>query len=273
MMNPQVNAITLAVGDIETAKGFYNRGLGCELQEDHDGFASLGLGDGSSTLGLYRWEALAKDAGVAPDSSGFRAFTLSYILDRGDDVDAVMTNAQRAGAEVLRPARRALWGGYSGYFADPDGYLWKVASNKRPRSSARGGDAARRTIKPREIAVTLGVEDFKKVKEFYKNLGCPIDKSFGSFATFALGDRSSTLGLYRRRTLAKDAGVSEGGTGFHGFTLSHLAATGEEVDKMLSQAAGAGATIAKQAETASWGGYSGYFADPDGNLWKVAAAA
>jgi uncharacterized glyoxalase superfamily protein PhnB len=174
---------------------------------------------------------------------------------------------------VLKPAHRALWGGHNEYFADPDGYLWKVASNKRPRSSARLAEAAQRTVKPREIAVTLGVEDFKRVKAFYKSLGCPIDKSFGSFATFALGDRSSTLGLYRRETLAKDAGVSADGTGFHGFTMSHLATTGEEVDQLLSQAAGPGATIAKPAEAASWGGYSGYFADPDGNLWKVAAAA
>jgi catechol 2,3-dioxygenase-like lactoylglutathione lyase family enzyme len=129
-------------------------------------------------------------------------------------------------------------------------------------------------VKPSETAVTLGVEDFKTVKEFYsEGLGCPIDKSFGSFVSFNLGDGSSTLGLYKRKALARDAGVGADGNGFRGFTLSHLVGSSEQVDQMLAQAAGAGGAIAQPAQAASWGGYSGYFADPDGNLWKVAAPA
>jgi uncharacterized protein len=277
-MNPQVSAITLAVRDIERAKEFYSQGLGRQIRQDEGEFVSLELGEGSSTLALYGWEALAEDAGAAPDSSGFRAFTLSYILERGEHVDAVMARAREAGAKIGKPARRAFWGGYSGYFSDPDGYLWKVGSTKRPtRGSGREDSeqaAQRPTVKPSETAVTLGVEDFKSVKKFYsEGLGCPIDKSFGSFATFKLGDDSSTLGLYKRKALAKDAGVSADGNGFRGFTLSHIVASAEQVDQMLAQAAHAGGTIAKPAQPASWGGYSGYFADPDGNLWKVAAPA
>jgi uncharacterized protein len=233
------------------------------------------LGEGSSTLALYGWEALAEDAGVAPDSSGFRAFTLSYIVEQGEHVDAIMDRAQRPGAKIGKPARRAIWGGYSGYFSDPDGYLWKVGSTKRPRRGRGSEGAAQRpAVKPSETAVTLGVEDFKNVKKFYsEGLGCPIDKSFGSFATFKLGDESSTLGLYKRKALAKDAGVSADGNGFRGFTLSHTVASGEQVDQLLAQAARAGGKIAKPAQAAPWGGYSGYFADPDGNLWKLAAPA
>ena len=96
-------------------------------------------------------------------------------------------------------------------------------------------------MKPRETAVTLGVEDFKRVKEFYgEGLGCPIDKSFGSFASFKLGDDSSTLGLYKRKALAKDAGVSADGNGFRGFALSRIVASGAEVDQLLEQATRAG---------------------------------
>ncbi len=277
-MNPQISAITLAVRDIENAKEFYSQGLGCLIRQEEGGFVSLELNEGSSTLALYGWEALAEDAGVAADSSGFRAFTLSYIVDRGEDVDAVMARAREAGAKIGKPARRAFWGGYSGYFSDPDGYLWKVASTKRPArgSGRRDSDQAaqRPAVKPSETAVTLGVEDFKSVKKFYSDgLGCPIDKSFGSFATFKLGDDSSTLGLYKRKALAKDAGVSADGSGFRGFTLSHIVTSNEEVDQMLAQVARAGGKIAKPAQTASWGGYTGYFTDPDGNLWKVAARA
>jgi uncharacterized protein len=278
-VTPQVSAITLAVSDIERAKDFYTQGLGCRILQGEGGFVSLELGEGSSRLALYGWEALAEDAGVAAHSSGFRAFTLSYIVDQGEQVDAVMARAQGAGAKIGKAAGRAFWGGYSGYFSDPDGYLWKVGSNKRPaRGSRRGGSeqAAEQpvAVKPRETAVTLGVEDFKRVKEFYgEGLGCPIDKSFGSFASFKLGDGSSTLGLYKRKALAKDAGVSADGSGFRGFTLSHIVASGDQVDQMLAQAARAGGEIATPAQAASWGGYSGYFADPDGNLWKVAAPA
>ena len=69
---------------------------------------------------------LAEDAGVAPDGSGFRGFTLSYIVRSEERVDAVLAEAERAGGKIAKPAQRASWGGYFGYFADPDGYLWKV---------------------------------------------------------------------------------------------------------------------------------------------------
>src|SRR6266545_1819509 len=77
------SAITLAVKDIVRAKEFYTQGLGCQLLQEEGEFVSLGLGEGSSTLALYGWDALAEDAGIAADSDGFRAFTLSYIVERG----------------------------------------------------------------------------------------------------------------------------------------------------------------------------------------------
>ena len=73
-------------------------------------------------------EALAADAGVSADGSGFRGFTFNYLVRSEERVDAVLADAERAGGTIAKAAERAPWGGYSGYFADPDGYLWKVVS-------------------------------------------------------------------------------------------------------------------------------------------------
>ncbi|MGH9332830.1 MAG: VOC family protein [Vicinamibacteria bacterium] len=104
-----------------------SEGLGCPIEQDQGGFVSFNLGGGSSVLALYTWDALAADAGVASDGSGFRGITLSYIVPSAERVDEVLAQAKRAGGTIARPAERAQWG-YSGYFADPDGYLWKIAS-------------------------------------------------------------------------------------------------------------------------------------------------
>jgi catechol 2,3-dioxygenase-like lactoylglutathione lyase family enzyme len=127
-MKPQISAITLGVRDLNRAKQFYNEGLGCQVEQDQGGFVSFNLGNGSSALALYTWNALAADAGVASDGSGFRGITLNYIVPSAEHVDEVLAQVQRAGGTIARPAQRAQWGGYFGYFADPDGYLWKVAS-------------------------------------------------------------------------------------------------------------------------------------------------
>jgi catechol 2,3-dioxygenase-like lactoylglutathione lyase family enzyme len=127
-MNPQISAITLGVSDVNRAKQFYSEGLGCPIEKDYPGFVSFNLGDGSSALALYPWDALADDAGVASDGSGFRGITLNYIVPSTEQVDDVLAQAERAGGTIVTPAQRAPWGGYFGYFSDLDGYLWKVAS-------------------------------------------------------------------------------------------------------------------------------------------------
>ena len=83
-------------------------------------------------LGLYARAALAEDAGVPAQGSGFRGFTLSHNVRSPEEVERVLAEAVAAGATLVRPARRAEWGGYSGYFADPDGFLWEVAHNPDP---------------------------------------------------------------------------------------------------------------------------------------------
>lgn len=129
-MSLQLSAITLGVKDIDRAKKFYSDGLGCTIAQDHPGFVSLKVGDSPVKVGLYTWDALAADAGVPSDGSGFRGVTLNYIVEGGSSeerIAEVMAAAKRAGATIIKPAQKAQWGGYSGHFSDPDGYIWKVS--------------------------------------------------------------------------------------------------------------------------------------------------
>ena len=127
-MNPHVSVITLGVRDLGQAKQFYSEGLGWPIQQEQDDWVCFSLGDGSFALALYPWDALADDAGVAPDGNGFRGVTFAYNVRSEDRVDTVLSEAERAGGATIQPPRRTDWGGYSGYFADPDGYLWEVAT-------------------------------------------------------------------------------------------------------------------------------------------------
>jgi len=126
-VNPEINAILIGVKDMDRSKKFYAEGLECPIENDYPQFKSFKLGNGSPTLGLYPREALAADAGVSPEGSGFSGVTLHYIVKSSERVDEVLAQAERAGAKIVKPAQKVQWG-YFGYFADPDGYLWKVAA-------------------------------------------------------------------------------------------------------------------------------------------------
>jgi uncharacterized protein len=124
-------------------------------------------------------------------------------------------------------------------------------------------------MKPRISMITLGVADMQRAVEFYeKRLGLPLKDATPDVAFFNLN--GSWLGLYGRDALAKDAAVSPGGGGFDGVALAHNVVSEAEVDEVLAQAVAAGATLTKPAQKAFWGGYHGYFHDPDGHLWEVA---
>ena len=125
-MGLQVTAIMLGVADLARSKAFYADGLGATVDQDYPTFVSLKL-DGGSALALYERSAAAADAGVSPEGSGFRGVSFHHIVGSPEEVDEVMAAAAAAGAETVRPAAKVQWG-YFGYFADPDGYLWKVAA-------------------------------------------------------------------------------------------------------------------------------------------------
>lgn len=126
-MSVEVTSIMIGVKDLDRAKEFYGAGLGCRIDKDFPTFVQLDLGSGSSSLSLYQWDAAAQDAGVAPEGSGFRGVSFHHIVASPEAVDEVMAKATAAGGAVVKVAEAAQWGGYSGYFSDPDGYLWKVA--------------------------------------------------------------------------------------------------------------------------------------------------
>ena len=124
----QVTAIMLGVKDLARSKKFYGEGLGRTIDKDYPTFVSVSLGDGSS-LALYEREAAAQDAGVSAEGSGFTGISFHYIVTSRQTVDEVIATAVAAGGEVVKAAAGAQWGGYSGYFSDPDGHLWKAATS------------------------------------------------------------------------------------------------------------------------------------------------
>lgn len=124
----KMSTVMLGVEDLNRAKTFYAEGLGCSIADDYPQFVSLDLGDGSPSLALYPREAAAQDAGVSPEGSGFQGVSFHFIVDSSDAVDEIMAQAAAAGGTIVKQAAKAQWGGYFGYFADPDGYLWKIAT-------------------------------------------------------------------------------------------------------------------------------------------------
>jgi predicted enzyme related to lactoylglutathione lyase len=124
----EVTAIMIGVEDLARSKKFYGEGLGCTIDQDYPNFVSINLGEGSSSLALYEREAAAQDAGVSSEGSGFRGVSFHFIVPSSEEVDEVMGNAVAAGGGVVKEATASQWG-YFGYFSDPDGYLWKVASS------------------------------------------------------------------------------------------------------------------------------------------------
>ncbi len=125
-------------------------------------------------------------------------------------------------------------------------------------------------MEPRISIVTLGVSDLARSVEFYRDgLGLVLyDENTESIAFFQ--NRGTWLALYPREALAADVGIPTGGSGFSGVTLAHNLRSKEEVDELLEVAVSAGATLVKPAQDTFWGGYSGYFSDPDGYLWEIA---
>jgi hypothetical protein len=124
-------------------------------------------------------------------------------------------------------------------------------------------------MEPRISIITLGVSDLQRSIQFYRDgLELPMRDWEGDIAFF---ETSATwLSLFPEEKLAEDVGVSHKGEGVAGFTLAHNVRSREEVDQIVKQAASAGAEVVKSPQETNWGGYSGYFADPDGFLWEVA---
>ncbi len=182
-----IQALTLEVPDPAAAERFYG--------------AAFGLN------GRLRYRAAE-----AP-TTGFRGFTVSLVVSGPGTVDALVGAALEAGAKPLKPAAKSFWG-YGGVLQAPDGAIWKVATSAKKNTGAATKEIDR-------MVLLLGVGDFVASKRFYVDHGLTVAKSFArSYAEFETPPDSVGLGLYKRRALAKDAGVPADGTGSHRLAIN-----------------------------------------------------
>ena len=137
-MKPRVSVLTLGVDDLERALRFYREGLGLKTdgivgtEFEHGAVVFFPL-KGSMMLALYPRKEISWDARVSLQPSSSTELTIGHNVNSEEEVDDVMGQAQRAGARIAKPAGPTFWGGYAGYFHDPDGHLWEVAWNPQLR--------------------------------------------------------------------------------------------------------------------------------------------
>ncbi|MGW9182488.1 glyoxalase [Agromyces sp. NPDC055661] len=176
-----IDSITLDAADPEAAQRFYADAFGLTTQ-----------------VRTRRSDAA---------STGFRGYTMSLVTSQPANVRALFDAAVAAGATVLKPLAKSLWG-FGGLVQAPDGAIWNLATSEKK-------DTAPASKEFEHIVLLLGVEDVSASKRFYGDRGLAIAKSFGSYVDFATPSSPIGLGLYKRRALAKTAGVSEEGSGSH----------------------------------------------------------
>lgn len=133
-MKPRITVITIGVDDLERAFRFYRDGLGLNTEgiigKEFE-FGAVAFFDLQAGLKLAVWprKSIARDSGLSLGSASATEFTLGHNVSSKDEVDAVMKQAQDAGAVVVKPAQQTFWGGYAGYFQDPDKHLWEIVWN------------------------------------------------------------------------------------------------------------------------------------------------
>jgi len=133
-MKPRISVITLGVDHLERSLRFYRDGLGLRTpgivgrEFEHGAVAFFDLQPGLK-LAIWPRASMAHDTGLAPGDARPAGFTIGHNVSSREEVDAVMRQAADAGAAIIKPARETFWGGYAGYFQDPDGHLWEVAWN------------------------------------------------------------------------------------------------------------------------------------------------
>jgi catechol 2,3-dioxygenase-like lactoylglutathione lyase family enzyme len=135
-MKARISLLTLAVDDLERALRFYRDGLGLPTkgmvgQEFEHGAVAFFQLQAGLQLAVWPRKSLAADTGLAPKRASFPQCSIGHNVNSRDEVNAVMAQAQRAGGKIVKPAQEAFWGGYAGYFQDPDGRLWEIAWNPK----------------------------------------------------------------------------------------------------------------------------------------------
>ena len=133
-MKPRITVITIGVDNLEKSLTFYRDGLGLPTQGiigaefEHGAVAFFDLQAGLK-LAIWSRPSIAHDAGIPLGSPSATEFTLGHNVASKEEVDTVMEQAKKAGAFIVKPAQETFWGGYAGYFQDPDGHLWEIVWN------------------------------------------------------------------------------------------------------------------------------------------------
>jgi catechol 2,3-dioxygenase-like lactoylglutathione lyase family enzyme len=133
-MKPRITVITLGVDDLEKSLAFYRDGLGLPTEGiigkefEHGAVAFFDLQAGVK-LAIWPRENIAWDANIPKTAHSPTECTIGHNVGSTEEVDAVMAQAKRAGAKIIKPAGKTFWGGYAGYFQDPDGHLWEIVWN------------------------------------------------------------------------------------------------------------------------------------------------
>jgi uncharacterized protein len=126
-MNQHLHIITLGVRDFEKSKKFYAETLGWKISRPQEGIAFFQAG--AVVLAIYPREKLAEDALISSEESGVSGITLAHNARSESEVDEIITDLKSKGVKIIKEPQTAFWGGYSSYFADPDGFRWEVAHN------------------------------------------------------------------------------------------------------------------------------------------------
>jgi uncharacterized protein len=133
-MKPRITILTIGVDDLERSFDFYANGLGLPSKGivgrefEHGAVAFFDLQNGLK-LAIWPRADLAHDSGLVKSGRSATEFSIGHTVRSEQEVDAVMQQAERAGATIVKRAQKTFWGGYAGYFADPDGHLWEIAFN------------------------------------------------------------------------------------------------------------------------------------------------
>ena len=126
-MKQCLHLVTLGVRDFEKSKKFYEETLGWKISRPQEGIAFSQAG--GVVFAIYPREKLAEDALTSAKGSGFSGFTLAYNAKSESEVDEIIADLKSKGVKIVKEPQKVFWGGYSSYFADPDGFLWEVAYN------------------------------------------------------------------------------------------------------------------------------------------------
>ena len=136
-MEQRISIITLCVSDLKKARAFYDA-LGWKVASEDQAEEIVAYSLQNMVLALYPWDKMVDEVKIPAERSGYSAFTIAYNLNFENEVNDMLEEAQKAGGQLIKPAEKVFWGGYSGFFSDPDGNLWEVAYNPFSALSPNG---------------------------------------------------------------------------------------------------------------------------------------